>query len=87
MELVAIEQRRDHASMIRIPAPRELLSGQLLWVRTWEADDEGQRGIDPTLSHHDRVYGAKLRSPAWTSQGWSESGRDLILVRTAATSR
>ena len=69
MELVAIEQRRDHKSIV--PTPKEFLSGQILWWRTWGAETDGQRGSDPKILQSDRIYRAKLCAAQWTSVGWS----------------
>lgn len=71
MELVAIEQRRDHHSVL--PTPKEFLSGQILWWRTWGAEQDGKNGVDPKILHGDRIYRAKLCCPKWTSAGWSKS--------------
>jgi hypothetical protein len=80
MELVTIEQRRDHTSVI--PKPKELLSGQIRFWKKWEAhlersaDDlastQNEQLDDPMqVFHPHRVYRAKLRGPPWTASGWS----------------
>lgn len=37
MELISLEYRRNTSNVI--PSPRELLSGQLLWVKSWSVND------------------------------------------------
>jgi hypothetical protein len=70
MQLVSLEQHRRHSSAL--PSPRELISGQILWVKAWSEEEEGMRGVDPKIfmgSH--KIYRAKLRGAPWSGSGWS----------------
>lgn len=70
MELVSLEHRRDSPAL---PSPRELITGQILWVKTWSADEEGLRGGDPKILGSHRIYRAKLRGAPWSGIGWSKA--------------
>lgn len=69
MELISLEYRRNSSAL---PSPRDLLTGQILWVKAWSAEDDGSRGVDPKIVDSHRIYRAKLRSAPWSSMGWSK---------------
>jgi hypothetical protein len=68
LELISLEHRRDSSAL---PSARELMSGQILWVKVWSCDEEGMKGKNPMIRGTDRVYRAKLRGAPWTGLGWS----------------
>lgn len=70
LELIVLERRRDSTVL---PSARELLTGQILWVKSWTEEEDGARGIDPKIEGSHRVYRATLRGPPWTSIGWSKT--------------
>jgi hypothetical protein len=69
LELVSLEQRRDGSAL---PSPRELMTGQILWVKVWSADEEGMQGKAPMIHGSNKIYRAKLRGASWTGIGWSK---------------
>ena len=66
-ELVSLEQRRQSTSMI--PSPKEILSGQILWMTIWRSNVEGTQGIAPALPNERRIHRAILRGAPWTARG------------------
>jgi hypothetical protein len=68
-ELESLEQRRNSPAL---PSPKELLTGQILWLKTWSTDEDGKHGRDPHIVGTDRIYRAKLRGAPWTNSGWSK---------------
>lgn len=69
LELISVERRRQSLSL---PSPIELISGQIVWVKTWSADEEGRCGLDPSLQEPHRIYQVKLRGAPWSGAGWSK---------------
>jgi hypothetical protein len=69
LEVLQIEQRRHHNTLV--PSPKEVLSGQWLWMRSWAHDQEGAKGEPLTIPDPTRVYRLTLRGAPWTGHSWS----------------
>lgn len=76
-ELERLEVRRSSASL-NLPTAKELLTGQILWKKTWSAEDEGRRGVEPKLPSDHQVCRAKLRGAPWTAKGWREDSPGFV---------
>lgn len=75
-ELLELEGRRDTST--GLPSAKEVLTGQILWKKTWSVDEEGRRGIEPSLPAKHQVYRARLRAPKWSVLGWSEESPGYV---------
>lgn len=67
-ELIALEKKR---TLGPLTAPDSMHSSRLTWSHYWSAHKEGKEGISPAIKDKSRIYQAKLRSPPWSSSGWS----------------
>ena len=76
LELISLQERRSRSSALVLPTAKELLTGQILWMKTWSSDDEGLRSKDPSvvvasMGGTGSIYRATLRGAPWTGVGWS----------------
>lgn len=78
LELVSIQVRRHYRERFSVVSvsPKDLITG-LKWAHYWRADQEGQEGVDPTITD-ERVYRAKLRGAPWTAIGWSKDSPGFV---------
>jgi hypothetical protein len=53
LELISLEYRRNTSNVI--PSPRELLSGQLLWVKAWSINDTISTTSSPSKATNDNT--------------------------------
>jgi len=75
-ELVKLEKKRCLGSL---QPPEYFMStiGQT-WSSIWRAEKEGKEGTPPDIKDKSIIYRAKLRSPDWTSSGWSPTSPGFI---------
>mmetsp|Transcript_14133 Transcript_14133/g.13967 ORF Transcript_14133/g.13967 Transcript_14133/m.13967 type:complete len:350 (+) Transcript_14133:26-1075(+) len=75
-ELVQLEKKRYLGSL---QPPEYFMStiGQT-WSTIWRAEKEGKVDTPPDIKDKSIIYRAKLRSPDWTSSGWSPTSPGFI---------
>ncbi|CAB9525176.1 expressed unknown protein [Seminavis robusta] len=66
-EVMRIERKRGIMSMV----------GLSEWVPVWDANEEGTRGIDPTLPD-ELVFRVTLRAPSHSTTGWSQESPGFV---------